>query len=32
LTPRQLAQLTEIAGAILDRLDPEMAVIPQYRG
>jgi DNA-binding MarR family transcriptional regulator len=31
LTPRQLAQLTEIAGAILDRLDPEKAVIPQFR-
>jgi DNA-binding MarR family transcriptional regulator len=32
LTTRQIAQLTEIADAILDRLDPEKAVIPQYRG
>ncbi len=31
LTPRQLSQLTEIADAILDRLDPDKAVIPQYR-
>jgi DNA-binding MarR family transcriptional regulator len=31
LTARQIAQLTEIAGAILDRLDPEKAVIPQFR-
>jgi DNA-binding MarR family transcriptional regulator len=32
LTARQVAQLTEIAGAILDRLDPDLAVLPQYRG
>jgi DNA-binding MarR family transcriptional regulator len=31
LTAHQLAQLSEIAGAILDRLDPEKAVISQYR-
>ena len=31
LTTRQIRQLTEIADAILDRLDPEKAVIPQYR-
>ncbi len=31
LTARQVAQLTEIAGAILDRLDPDLAVIPQFR-
>ena len=31
LTPRQIAQLTAIAGAILDRVDPDGAVLPQYR-
>jgi DNA-binding MarR family transcriptional regulator len=31
LTPRQIAQLTEIAGAILDRVDPDLAVLPQFR-
>ena len=31
LTPRQLTQLTAIAGAILDRVDPDGAVLPQYR-
>jgi DNA-binding MarR family transcriptional regulator len=32
LTPRQITQLTAIAGAILDRIDPEVAVLPQHRG
>ena len=31
LTPRQITQLTAIAGAILDRIDPHGAVLPQYR-
>jgi len=31
LTPRQITQLTAIAGAILDRVDPDGAVLPQYR-
>jgi len=31
LTPRQITQLTAIAGAILDRIDPDGAVLPQYR-
>ena len=31
LTPRQITQLSAIAGAILDRIDPDGAVLPQYR-
>ena len=31
LTPRQISQLSAIAGAILDRVDPDGAVLPQYR-
>jgi len=31
LTPRQIAQLTVITGAILDRVDPDGAVVSQYR-
>jgi DNA-binding MarR family transcriptional regulator len=31
LTPRQITQLTAIADAILDRVDPDHAVLPQYR-
>jgi DNA-binding MarR family transcriptional regulator len=31
LTPRQIAALSSITGAILDRLDPDHAVMPQYR-
>ena len=31
LTPKQIAALTTITGAILDRLDPDRAVMPQYR-
>jgi DNA-binding MarR family transcriptional regulator len=31
LTPRQITQLTAIAGAILDRVDPDGAVVSQYR-
>jgi DNA-binding MarR family transcriptional regulator len=31
LTPRQVAQLAAIAGAILDRIDPELGVAPQHR-
>jgi len=31
LTPKQIAALTTITGAILDRLDPDHAVMPQYR-
>ena len=31
LTPRQITQLTVIADAILDRIDPDGAVLPQYR-
>jgi len=32
LTPRQITQLSAIAGAILDRVDPDRAVLPRYRG
>jgi DNA-binding MarR family transcriptional regulator len=32
LTPKQIAALATITGAILDRLDPDHAVMPQYRG
>jgi DNA-binding MarR family transcriptional regulator len=32
LTPRQITALTAITDAILDRLDPDHAVMPQYRG
>ena len=31
LTPRQITALTTITDAILDRLDPDHAVLPQYR-
>jgi len=31
LTPKQIAALTAITGAILDRLDPDHHVMPQYR-
>ena len=31
LTPKQIAALATITGAILDRLDPEHHVMPQYR-
>ena len=31
LTPRQITQLSAIAGAILDRVDPDGAVVSQYR-
>jgi DNA-binding MarR family transcriptional regulator len=31
LTPKQIAALSSITGAILDRLDPDHAVMPQYR-
>ena len=31
LTPRQITQLTAIAGAILDRVDPDGAVVSQFR-
>jgi DNA-binding MarR family transcriptional regulator len=32
LTPRQITALSAITDAILDRLDPDHAVMPQYRG
>jgi len=32
LTPRQITELSAIAGAILDRVDPDRAVLPRYRG
>jgi DNA-binding MarR family transcriptional regulator len=31
LTAREITQLTAIAGAILDRIDPDVAVLPQFR-
>ena len=31
LTAREITQLTAIAGAILDRIDPAAAVLPQHR-
>ena len=31
LSPRQVGQLTAIADAILTRIDPDVAVLPQHR-